>query len=144
MSSTVTVYCNVVDLNDNAPTFEPGPRTAEVLENATVGTVVLSARAQDLDSGDNGHVVYSILSGDETEDFGIANDGTLYTRRLLDRETKAIYSLVIEAADSPGSPGKALSSTTQVTTSVFNQLGLDKIKLKASINPWVNKSPGLD
>jgi protocadherin Fat 4 len=115
LSSTVTAYCNVVDLNDNAPSFEPGPRSSDVPENATVGTVVLSARAQDLDSGENGHVVYSILSGDETEDFGIANNGTLYTRRALDRETKALYSLVLEAADSPRPPGRPLATSIQVS-----------------------------
>ena len=119
LSSTVTVYCNVVDLNDNAPVFEPGPRSAEVLENATVGTVVLSPNAQDLDSGDNGHVVYSILSGDENEDFGIADNGTLYTRRSLDRETKNVYNLVLEAADNPKLPDKPLTNTIQVCVKMY-------------------------
>lgn len=118
LSSTVTVYCNVVDLNDNAPIFEPGSRSAEVLENATIGTVVLSTNAQDLDSGDNGLVNYAIVSGDDNEDFGVADNGTLYTRRLLDRETKAIYNLVIEATDSPRLPNKPLSAAIQV---IFEQ-----------------------
>lgn len=114
LSSTVTVYCNVVDLNDNVPSFDVGPRSAEIPENATVGTVVLSASAQDLDSGDNGLVVYSIIAGDDNEDFGIANNGTLFTRRMLDRETKSVYNLVLEASDSPKPPAKPLSTTIQV------------------------------
>lgn len=114
LSSTVTVYCNVVDINDNAPIFEAGPRSAELMENATIGSVVLTTSATDLDSGDNGHVVYSILSGDEAEDFGIADNGTLYTRRLLDRENKSVYNLVLEAADSPGTPANPLTTTIQV------------------------------
>lgn len=119
LSTTVTVYCNVVDLNDNAPIFEPGPHGAEVLENATVGTAVLTVTAQDLDSGDNGRVVYAVASGDENGDFDVAANGTVYTRRLLDRETKSIYNLVLTASDSPQPPGRSLSSTVQVGISVI-------------------------
>lgn len=115
LSTTVTVYCNVVDLNDNAPIFEPGPHGAEVLENATVGTAVISVTAQDLDSGDNGRVVYDIVSGDESGNFGIASNGTITTRKILDRETISIYNLIICARDSPLPPSKPLSSSVQVT-----------------------------
>ncbi|XP_046739792.1 cadherin-related tumor suppressor [Diprion similis] len=115
LSSTVTVYCNVIDLNDNAPVFEPGPHAAEVLENATIGTPVLSVGAQDLDSGDNGNIVYAIASGDENGDFGVALNGTVFTRKLLDRETRPLYNLVLSATDCPKPPYRPLSSTVQVT-----------------------------
>ncbi|XP_051166129.1 cadherin-related tumor suppressor isoform X1 [Leptopilina boulardi] len=115
LSSTVTVYCNVVDLNDNAPIFEPGPYATEVLENATIGTAVLSATAQDMDSLDNGKVAYAIVSGDENNDFDIAPNGTVFTKKLLDREKKSLYSLILRANDSPQYPARALSSTVQVT-----------------------------
>ncbi|KAK0180966.1 hypothetical protein PV327_003292, partial [Microctonus hyperodae] len=115
LSTTVTVYCNVVDLNDNAPIFEPGPHGVEILENATIGTAVLSLVATDLDSGDNGRVVYDITSGDENGDFIIMSNGSIFTRRLLDRESKFIYNLVITAQDSPQPPSKPLFATIQVT-----------------------------
>ena len=117
LSTTVTVYCNVVDLNDNAPIFEPGPHGAEVLENSTVGTPVLAVTAQDLDSGDNGRVVYAVASGDENGDFVVAPNGTVYTRKQLDRETKSIYNLLLTATDSPQPPGRPLFSTVQVGVS---------------------------
>ncbi|XP_046590882.1 cadherin-related tumor suppressor [Neodiprion lecontei] len=115
LSSTVTVYCNVIDLNDNAPVFEPGPHATEVLENATIGTPVLSVGAQDLDSGDNGNIVYAIAGGDENGDFGVALNGTVFTRKLLDRETRPLYNLVLSATDCPKPPYRPLSSTVQVT-----------------------------
>ncbi|XP_066585244.1 cadherin-related tumor suppressor [Prorops nasuta] len=115
LSSTVTVYCNVVDLNDNAPVFEAGPHAADVVENATVGTAVLSVTAQDLDSEDNGHVVYAITSGDENGDFAVAANGTIYTRNSLDRERKSLYNLVLTATDSPIPPARSLTSTVQVS-----------------------------
>lgn len=114
LSSTVTVYCNVVDLNDNAPIFEAGPHAADVVENTTIGTPILSVAAQDLDSGDNGRVIYAVAGGDENGDFGVAENGTLFTRKLLDREQKPLYNLVLSATDSPLPPARPLTSTVQV------------------------------
>lgn len=51
LSSTLTVYFNVVDLNDNAPLFDPMSYSNEVFENVTVGTSVVTVSATDLDSG---------------------------------------------------------------------------------------------
>lgn len=119
LSSTVTVYCNVVDLNDNAPIVETGPHAAEIVENATIGTPVLTVAAQDLDSGDNGRILYAITGGDEDGDFGVASNGTLFTRRLLDRERKPLYNLMLSVTDSPLPPARPLSSTVQVCVNFF-------------------------
>lgn len=66
-------------------------------------------------SGENGKIVYSITSGDENKDFEIFPNGTIATRKLLDRETQAIYNLVVTATDKAISPEKPLSSTVQVS-----------------------------
>ncbi|XP_044732152.1 cadherin-related tumor suppressor [Chrysoperla carnea] len=115
LSSTLTVYCNVVDLNDNAPIFDPMSYSNEIYENVTIGTSVVTVSATDLDSGDNGKITYAILSGDEKHDFQILSNGTIFTKRQLDRETQAIYNLVVTATDQAKPPQKQLSSTVQVT-----------------------------
>lgn len=51
LSSTVTVYMNVIDLNDNSPVFDPLSYNAEVSEDAPLNTTVLTVHASDLDSG---------------------------------------------------------------------------------------------
>jgi len=51
LSSTVTVYINVIDENDNAPVFETNSYNVDVYENATVNTVVATVMATDRDSG---------------------------------------------------------------------------------------------
>lgn len=51
LSSTVTVYFNVIDLNDNAPIFDPMSYSNEIFENVTIGTNVITVSATDLDSG---------------------------------------------------------------------------------------------
>lgn len=66
-------------------------------------------------TGVNGRVEYSITAGDDKEDFQILNNGTIRTRRSLDRETKASYNLIVTARDSAREPEKQLSSTVQVS-----------------------------
>lgn len=51
LSTTLTVYCNVLDLNDNAPVFDPMSYSMEIFENVPVGSEVLTVIATDLDSG---------------------------------------------------------------------------------------------
>ncbi|XP_066141158.1 cadherin-related tumor suppressor isoform X1 [Euwallacea fornicatus] len=114
LSSTLTVYCNVLDLNDNTPIFDPMSYSNDIFENVTVGTSVLTVSATDLDSGDNGKITYSITSGDASGDFEIASNGTITTSRLLDRETVSLYNLIVTASDQAVFPEKKLSSTVQV------------------------------
>lgn len=51
LSSTLTVYCNVIDLNDNAPVFDPMSYSNEIFENVPIGTEVVTVSATDTDSG---------------------------------------------------------------------------------------------
>ncbi|KAL1139776.1 hypothetical protein AAG570_006753 [Ranatra chinensis] len=65
---------------------------------------------------DNGRLEYSISSGDEESVFDIgAENGTIRTRRTLDRETKSLYNLVVVASDQAKPPQTRLSSTVQVS-----------------------------
>lgn len=51
LSSTLTVYCNVIDLNDNSPVFDPMSYSNEIFENVAVGHEVVTVSATDTDSG---------------------------------------------------------------------------------------------
>lgn len=76
-------------------------------------------------AGDNGRIQYSITAGDD-DHFEIAPNGTIFTRQMLDRETKGTYNLVVMARDCTKDFDKRLSSTVQVrifTFSVFLSLG---------------------
>lgn len=52
LSTTLTVYFNVLDLNDNAPVFDPMSYSTDIYENVTIGTAVLTVSATDSDSGE--------------------------------------------------------------------------------------------
>ena len=53
-----------MDQNDNPPQFGEKIYSAEIFENADVGTPVVTVTAKDLDKESNGEVVYSI-TGDQ-------------------------------------------------------------------------------
>ncbi len=60
LSTTVTVYCNVLDLNDNAAIFDPMSYSNEVFENIPIGTEVVTVSATDIDSGKFQQIFFSL------------------------------------------------------------------------------------
>jgi protocadherin Fat 4 len=56
--------------------------------------------AFDLDEGLNSQIRYSIIAGDENQDFSIGDDsGILRVARGLNFERKRVYSLTVQAED---------------------------------------------
>ncbi|OQR69060.1 cadherin-related tumor suppressor-like, partial [Tropilaelaps mercedesae] len=115
LSATATVYINVVDVNDNAPVFDPLSYAAELAEDAPLGSQVVKVHATDLDAGLNGDITYSVLEGDDEEQFAISDEGVISTNAPLDRETRASYNLVVLAQDRAEVISQRLSSTCQVS-----------------------------
>ena len=112
LSSTVTVYINVKDVNDNTPSFTQPLYEADVSEDTPPGSSILQLEATDLDSENNGDIEYSII-GEADEYFGIYNNGTMFSKRTLDRETKASFSFIVKATDG-GLQGGRHSATASV------------------------------
>lgn len=73
-------------------------------------------------SENNGKLSYSITTGDDKGDFEIAQNGTILTKRLLDRETQGLYNLVVTATDQAVAPEQRLSSTVQVSTNIPTEI----------------------
>ncbi|XP_053548881.1 protocadherin-15 [Bombina bombina] len=104
-TSTATVNIVVTDVNDNGPTFDLYlPRNLSVQEeevNAFVGQV----RATDPDAGINGQVYYSLANLNNI--FRITSNGSIYTSVKLDRETRDIYELTVDATDGAVDPRRS-------------------------------------
>ncbi|KAB5535434.1 hypothetical protein PHYPO_G00117610 [Pangasianodon hypophthalmus] len=105
----------VQDVNDNAPTFPNGPFTASVPEMADIGTSVIQITATDADDptyGNSARIVYSVLQGQAY--FSIdPKTGVIRTALAnMDRETREMYSIIIQAKDMAGSVGGLSGSTT--------------------------------
>ncbi|VDM60776.1 unnamed protein product [Angiostrongylus costaricensis] len=102
-TSYASLAIRVKDNNDEAPRFVGGcPVSLSVYENlpgpfpATIGTTI----AEDLDSGENGLVVFSITEGN-TSLFSMNSEiGELLLLHPLDRELCSEYLLTVQARDS--------------------------------------------
>ncbi|NXF39299.1 PCD23 protein, partial [Nyctibius bracteatus] len=123
--STTIMTVLIQDVNDNIPRFEQSSYKASVWEGQSPKTDIIQVFATDLDSGLNGEIEYSILSGNENATFLIdSSRGILATNRVLDhentssyRETAASHRLVLLASDR-GTP--SLNSTATVLITVLD------------------------
>ncbi|KAE8591215.1 hypothetical protein XENTR_v10018345 [Xenopus tropicalis] len=117
-TSSATVSVNLLDLNDNDPTFQNLPFIAEILEGTATGASVFQVVAIDLDEGLNGQVTYRMPVGIPQMDFVInSTTGLITSTAVLDREKIAAYYLRVVASDA-GTPSK--TSTSTLTVSVLD------------------------
>uniref|UniRef100_A0A8C2T5H8 Cadherin-23 n=1 Tax=Coturnix japonica TaxID=93934 RepID=A0A8C2T5H8_COTJA len=113
-TSSATVFVNLLDLNDNDPTFQNLPFVAEISEGLPAGTSVFQVLAIDLDEGPNGWVTYRMQVGMPRMDFIInSTSGLIVSTTVLDRERIAEYYLRVVASDA-GTPSKSSTSTLTV------------------------------
>lgn len=109
-------------MNDYSPQFIPNnaTRTVVVSESSPIGTSIVAFSAVDRDQGSQGHVQYSIASGNIGNALQIDNtSGIVTTRTKLDRETTSTYSLTIRASDK-AVPGKVRFSEVKVVVMVID------------------------
>ncbi|XP_039477829.1 cadherin-23 [Oreochromis aureus] len=101
-TGTATVFVEVQDVNDNRPIFLQNSYETSILESVPRGTSILQVQATDADQGENGRVLYRILTGNSNNLFSIDRDTGLVTRglRALDRETSSSHMLEVEAYNS--------------------------------------------
>ncbi|XP_056147700.1 cadherin-23 [Lampris incognitus] len=101
-TGTATVFVEVQDVNDNRPIFLQNSYETSILESVPRGTSILQVQATDADQGENGRVLYRILSGNSKNLFSIDEQTGQVTRglRALDRETSSSHVLEVEAYNS--------------------------------------------
>ncbi len=124
--ATTTVKISVVDVNDNAPVFEKPSYELSVHESTPTATPLLSVRAVDADSGDNGRVSYSIAAAgvgsiggsigvDIGDLFSIDSVGGVVSLQAgLDRESRDSFEVTVVAEDNGPTDSRKSSSATIV------------------------------
>ncbi|XP_013763238.1 protocadherin beta-18-like, partial [Pundamilia nyererei] len=99
-----SVTVEIIDINDNPPTFEKSEVTFKISESAVIGGKFVLDRAIDLDVGKNGLQKYELKP---TDNFVLKGDsqgsGTekaeMILQKPLDREKEESISLVLTAFD---------------------------------------------
>ena len=118
--NTVFVSINVLDVNDNTPTFDNDSVEVMISENVPLGTLVAELHATDRDEPNNPNSLITFSTNDTR--FLLQTDSAtgvvmILTDSSIDRETQSIYVILITATDSEDSP---LSSSAYVTVIVLD------------------------
>ncbi|CAH8507816.1 unnamed protein product [Heterobilharzia americana] len=135
LTATMTIILNVIDENDNAPTFEETLYKAEIRENSPVDTKVIKVNATDKDIGMNAQIYYSLEKNElNTPYFKIDPiTGWVMTTAEIDREAQSTFQLTVLAIDggfhtrdnqsfrSTGSSTTHHTATTQVLISITDE-----------------------
>ncbi|XP_052364215.1 protocadherin alpha-3-like isoform X22 [Oncorhynchus keta] len=112
---------NIVDVNDNAPSFSAKSQTINVAENTLPGVKFTLSEASDLDVGKNTVSTYK-LSPNEYFSLDIHNGGEsvsaeLVLQKALDREKQPVIQLTLTAVDG-GNPQR--SGMSQIIVNVLD------------------------
>ena len=122
------VIINVKDVNDQTPKFSADSYVSKVALDAKVDSQVLLVVATDLDSGDNGKVVYNITGGNAEGAFKIDPDtGVIKVKRSLTTVSASTFTLDVEAKDKGNPPRSTLA---KVDLNVFLPDGPPKFVVK--------------
>ncbi|XP_011302373.1 cadherin EGF LAG seven-pass G-type receptor 2 [Fopius arisanus] len=125
--SLVTV--DVLDVNDNAPTFPQDSYTAVIPENAPVGVSVVNVTASDPDEGKGGEVYFEII--DEGEASGLFSinhqTGEIYSaKKLTGKGRTDPYNMRVRSQDN-GQP--VLHSDVSLTLYIGDVVSNDGVPL---------------
>ncbi|XP_075902601.1 protocadherin gamma-A10-like isoform X43 [Nelusetta ayraudi] len=104
-SGTMQITVNVLDANDNAPSFTKAVYKATLTENSPRGTSVITVSASDKDKGSNGEIAYEISNRKHliSELFQInRNTGEVTLIGEIDYEKTKVFQIDIEAIDNGG------------------------------------------
>lgn len=148
--TTIVYAVQVIDANDNAPSFPNTAIVRQIREGIPINTPIVTITAEDPDSGDNGKVQYAIEHQDPENGqryFGInSNSGVIHTLRSIDRETIDTFRLTVVATDQAKMPAKRLTAEKLVTVIVedVNDNEPVFITMNAAVLPYkdLNVVPG--
>ncbi|XP_024121923.1 protocadherin alpha-C2 isoform X2 [Oryzias melastigma] len=135
LSDNETITLEILDVNDNAPTFSESVFTIHVMENNPPGTLLTSLSAFDPDLNENQYLVYFIMEKEIVNMsmsmlFSInPENGDLYAMKTFDYERERDFLFHIEARDSGIPP---LSSNTTVHIIILDQ----NDNTPVIVSPW--------
>ena len=116
-----TVRITLTDVNDNVPTLLKTFYSAEVSELAPVSSTVLIMSGTDLDSGNNGKLVFNIIEArPSSHPFFISEKRVISVESRLDYEQIKQFNLTVSVHDS-GSPLLYARDNITITIQVKNE-----------------------
>ncbi|KAM9468396.1 protocadherin-16 [Clarias gariepinus] len=103
LSSATYVHVDLVDVNDNWPTFYPVHYAVSLSTQSSPGTSVARVIAHDSDAGENGRVTYRTVPGGSSPFFTLNKDtGVISLSRSLHGKANTVIAMVVSAQDGGG------------------------------------------
>ncbi|XP_072515570.1 protocadherin gamma-A10-like isoform X37 [Salminus brasiliensis] len=133
-SGTAVIHITVLDANDNSPVFSQPVYKVALVENAALGTEVVTVSATDADEGANGAVTYefSRIADNAAQLFMIDKvTGQIKVTGEIDYELEKYYEIKVQAKD-----GSGLASTANIMIDITDiNDNAPKILLTSLKNP---------
>nr|XP_015205180.1 PREDICTED: protocadherin alpha-C2-like [Lepisosteus oculatus] len=135
LSNNHTITLELLDINDNPPTFEDSSYTISIVENNVQGALLRSIVAFDPDLNQNKQVTYLMLENRHLNNsvskyFSVnPENGNIYALQTFDYETEKEFLFHIEAVDAGVPP---LRSNVTVSIIVLDQNDNSPV----IVSPW--------
>ncbi|XP_061684446.1 protocadherin-16-like isoform X2 [Syngnathoides biaculeatus] len=110
----------VEDVNDNAPAFTQDLYQVIVSEHLPEGSALITVTATDSDSGDNGKIIYKVMSSTKGVFSIDPSNGTLFVNQKTEFDFENPSILVVVEARDQGSPSLSSIATVQIQVSDIN------------------------
>ncbi|XP_061538054.1 LOW QUALITY PROTEIN: protocadherin-16-like [Phycodurus eques] len=110
----------VEDVNDNAPAFTQDLYQVMVSEHLPEGSALITVTATDSDSGDNGKIIYKVMSSTKGVFSIDPSNGTLFVNQKTEFDFENPSILVVVEARDQGTPSLSTIATVQVQVSDIN------------------------
>ncbi|XP_037763755.1 protocadherin alpha-5 isoform X7 [Chelonia mydas] len=108
LTGTVQLVITVLDVNDNAPSFNQSSYKVRLLENTADGSMVIKVNATDSDEGINKDILYTlrgVTQPNVSATFRIdSNTGEIRVNGELDFENTKLHEVRVEATDKGNFP----------------------------------------
>nr|XP_019951657.1 PREDICTED: protocadherin gamma-C3-like [Paralichthys olivaceus] len=110
-SGTSLIIINVLDANDNAPTFSSSLYKARIYENVPIGTTVIVLNASDADDGLNAEIEYSFRKKGQDQVLDLfqidSKTGAILVKGEIDYEENPVFEIHAQASDKGQPPMSA-------------------------------------
>uniref|UniRef100_A0A8C7U8V0 Protocadherin-16 n=1 Tax=Oncorhynchus mykiss TaxID=8022 RepID=A0A8C7U8V0_ONCMY len=110
----------VEDVNDNVPTFTQDLYQVILAEHTPAGSAVVTVTATDSDSGENGRVMYRVMSSTRDIFYIDPSNGTLFITQQAEFDSENPSILVVIESRDMGTPALSSTATVQVQVTDVN------------------------
>nr|KAI8729748.1 protocadherin Fat 4-like [Biomphalaria glabrata] len=115
-----TIFIGLIENNNNAPSFTQSVFQGSLAENETAGYQVVNVTATDLDSGDNGAIVYSMPFASPFQIDSNTGTVTLSKSGGIDYEKETSYLILVRATDK-GKPPRTSETYVNIKVLPINE-----------------------